>query len=76
MHFIYMETIRNPAVDWETRLAPTWAGLDERAKNFNRAILETWRRHPELIAMWLAAVERLAGSELPSQTPESAHELA
>jgi hypothetical protein len=52
MHYIYIETIENPSVDWSTTLPSTWNGLDERAKQFNRAILDTWRKYPELLAAW------------------------
>jgi hypothetical protein len=76
MHFIYIQTIARPDVDWETRLAPTWAGLDERAKEFNRAVLETWKDYPDLIGMWLSAVKPTDPSRSPTEDAEPERELA
>ena len=62
MHFIYISTITKPEVDWETRLAPTWGALDERAKAFNIAILETWKNHPGLLMEWLTTVQHMTSN--------------
>lgn len=62
MHFIYIQTIERPEVDWETRLAPTWATLDERAKDFNLAVLETWTKHPELLRTWTRTIQAMTAS--------------
>ncbi len=65
MPAIYIQTIHRPDVDWQTDLAPSWSVLDERAKAFNLAILETWTRHPDLLELWTETVRGMGAAARP-----------
>ena len=66
MHMIYIQTIETPDVDWETTLPKNWEALSERAKEFNRRILDTWLQNPEALEKWVQGLKMLAASSPPT----------
>lgn len=75
MHFIYTETIDRPDVDWESDLEVLWIDLGERAKAFNRAILETWTRYPELLEAWQEVLADMSRKSTLSTASNESSEL-
>jgi hypothetical protein len=65
MHLVYYATIDRPDVEWSSTLPRNWVDLDDRARAFNLAILETWAENPALFELWVEAVRGLISQQRP-----------
>lgn len=55
-HWVYVRTMHRGDVDWQLRVESAWEDLDERAREFNRAAIDTWAQSPGVLEAWLEAV--------------------
>jgi hypothetical protein len=56
-HWVYTETARAGGSKWSMRVPEAWDELDDRARAFNLASVETWARDPQVLEAWVAAVK-------------------
>lgn len=56
-HLVYAETARTVGSEWSMRVPDTWEQLDDKARKFNLAAIETWARMPEVLEAWVTAVK-------------------
>jgi hypothetical protein len=56
-HWVYVRTTNRKNVDWELRVDNAWDDLDEKAREFNLAAIDTWAQSPEVLAAWLDALK-------------------
>ena len=59
MHLVYIVATQRPDVDWTPSLPENWVDLEDRARNFNLKIMETWAENPALFEIWVEAVRGL-----------------
>jgi hypothetical protein len=56
-HWIYMQTTNRENVDWKARVDSAWHDLDQKAREFNLAAIDTWATSPEVLAAWFDALK-------------------
>jgi hypothetical protein len=55
-HWVYVRTTNRKDVDWELRVDSAWDALDEKAREFNMAAIDTWVQSPEVLTAWFDAI--------------------